>query len=148
MNTRPTDIIPPELIGTDLIVFDGVCVLCSGFFRFMIKHDDGRFKFATAQSPVGQSLYGALDLPRSDFETNLVIVDGVIYQRLDAFCAAMRTLGWPWRALGFARVLPRIIKDPMYHLIARNRYRFFGRTDTCMMPTPDVTSRFVTGGGR
>ena len=114
----------------------------------MIKHDDGRFQFATAQSSVGQSLYGALDLPLSDFETNLVIVDGVIYQRLDAFCAAMRTLGWPWRALGFAHVLPRIIKDPMYHLIARNRYRFFGRTDTCMMPTPDVTSRFVTGGGR
>ena len=69
----------------DVIVFDGECVLCSGFFQFMLKHDTAqRFSFATAQSQLGQQLYRALGLPTDDFETNLVIVDGLIYQRLDA----------------------------------------------------------------
>ena len=146
MNTQAPDAIPPSLAQTDLIVFDGECVLCSGFFRFMTERDKGQFRFATAQSPVGQSLYDALGLPLDDFETNLVIVDATIYQRLDAFCMAMKTLGWPWRALGIARFLPRVLKDPIYHLIARNRYRIFGRYDTCMIPTPDVRARFVDGG--
>jgi predicted DCC family thiol-disulfide oxidoreductase YuxK len=146
MKTQTPDVIPPALVQTDLIVFDGECVLCSGFFRFMTARDKGQFRFATAQSPVGQTLYGALDLSLTDFETNLVIVDGTVYQRLDAFCMAMKSLGWPWRALSVARVLPRFLKDPMYHLIARNRYRIFGRYDTCMIPTPDVRARFVDGG--
>ena len=146
MDMQITNAPPSEVSDTDLIVFDGECVLCSGFFRFMIERDAGRFRFATAQSPVGQSLYKHLGLPVTDFETNLVIVNGVTYQRLDAFCAAMQRLGWPWRALGVARFLPSLIKNSMYHLIARNRYRIFGRYETCMMPTPDVISRFVKNG--
>lgn len=130
-----------------MIVFDGVCVLCSGFFRFMLKHDkDERFSFATAQSDPARRLYQAMGLPTDDFETNLVVVDGVTYQRLDAFCAAMGQLGWPWRALAALRFLPAVVKDPMYHAIARNRYRIFGRKETCMVPTPDIKSRFVPDG--
>lgn len=136
-----------ERIGqTDLIVFDGECVLCSGFFNFALRHDKvQRFRFATAQSTLGQDLYTALDLPTDDFETNLVIVDGGIFQRLDAFAAAMKALGWPWRLLAALRFLPKFLKDPSYHLIARNRYRIFGRTDTCMIPTPDLRDRFIDG---
>ena len=91
----------PEPLATlvgdrDLIVFDGECVLCSGFFRFMLRHDRaGRFCFATAQSPLGQSLYQALGLPKDNFETNLVFVDGRVYGHLDAFAAAMGALGAP-----------------------------------------------------
>ena len=130
----------------NLIVFDGECVLCSGFFRFVTARDDGRFMFATAQSDVGRGIYADLGLSQTDFETNIVMINGTTYQRLDAFCAAMRQLGWPWRVLSVGRFLPRFIKDPMYHLIARNRYRIFGRYDTCMIPTPDVRARFVEGG--
>ena len=97
-----------DALPQNLIVFDGVCVLCSGFFRFMLKHDrDQRFAFATAQSEVGQRLYEHLGLPMGDFETNLVIVDGTVYQKLHAFAAAMRVIGWPWRALAAAEDMMR-----------------------------------------
>lgn len=134
-------------MSEDLIVFDGECVLCCGFFRFMLEHDhQERFVFATAQSPLGQVLYRDLGLPTDDFETNLVRVEGVTYQRLDAFAAAMGTLGWPWRALTALRHLPAALKDPAYHLIARNRYSLFGRHQSCMIPTPELRRRFADGG--
>lgn len=131
----------------DLIVFDGECVLCSGFFRLMLREDRaGRFRFATAQSPLGQRLYQQLGLPTEDFETNLVIVNGQAYQKLDAFAAAMAGLPGAWRGLSLCRYLPRWIKDPLYRLIARNRYRIFGRYPTCMMPDPAVRARFAQDG--
>lgn len=132
---------------SDLIVFDGECVLCSGFFHFMVKHDrKSSFQFATAQSPLGQEMYRDLGLPTDDFETNLLRVNGVTYQRLDAFAAAMGALGLPWRLLALLRFLPAALKDPAYHLIARNRYSLFGRYQTCMIPTPELRDRFVDQG--
>lgn len=131
----------------DIIVFDGECVLCSGFFQFVAKRDQaGKFSFATAQSQLGTDLYKALGLPTDDFETNLVVVDGQIYQRLDAACAAVRKFGPFWRVLALARYLPPVIKDPIYFLIARNRYKFFGRYQTCLIPTDDLKKRFLDGG--
>ncbi len=137
----------PKNLPPNLIVFDGECVLCSGFYRFMLKHDHAQhFAFATAQSPIGQQLYQALDLPTKNFETNLVITNGTIYQRLDAFAAAMRTLGGIWHLPALLRILPLWLKDFAYHRIARNRYRIFGRHDTCMLPTLAHRARFVKGG--
>ncbi|SDW23699.1 Predicted thiol-disulfide oxidoreductase YuxK, DCC family [Ruegeria halocynthiae] len=139
-----TDNLAPD---TDLIVFDGECVLCSGFFRFMLRHDqDERFCFATAQSTLGQRLYSDLNLPTSEFETNLVIVDGKVHQKLDAFAAAMRALPGAWRVLSLCRHLPAFLKDPLYRTIARNRYALFGRYDTCLMPDPSLRSRFAPDG--
>ncbi len=128
----------------DLIVFDGECVLCSHFFQFMLRHDTAqRFSFATAQSALGQRLYRQQGLPVDDFETNLVFVEGRCHQRLDAFAAAMRALPGGWPVLGLCRFLPRVVKDPLYHAVARNRYRIFGRTATCMVPSPEVRARFL-----
>ncbi|MEM1430740.1 MAG: DCC1-like thiol-disulfide oxidoreductase family protein [Pseudomonadota bacterium] len=128
----------------DLIVFDGHCVLCSGFFAFMLRVDrTERFAFATAQGAVGQALYRELGLPTGDFETNLVVVDGVIHQRLGAFLAAMAAVGWPWRALTVLRLLPRGLQDAAYHRIARNRYRIFGRTEACLVPDASLRARFL-----
>ena len=133
-----------RLDGRDLIVFDGECVLCSGFFRFITRVDrTQRFHYAHAQSPFGQALYTALGLPNDDFETNLIIVDGVVHTHLDSFAAAMRAIGWPWRALGVIRLLPRPLKTFLYARIARNRYALFGRYDTCMMPDPSLSARFI-----
>lgn len=130
-----------------MIVFDGECVLCSGFFRVIVKRDKGaKFSFATAQSSIGQELYETMGLPTDDFETNLVIMDGKIHQRLDAACAAVRNFGLIWRLLSLTRFLPPAIKDRLYFLIARNRYRLFGRYETCMVPTEDVKLRFLDGG--
>lgn len=133
--------------GRNLIVFDGECVLCSGFFRFMLKRDKARrFEFATAQSPLGQRMYEALNLSAADFETNLVIVDGKIFQRLDAFAAAMRALPGGWPFLSLVRFLPRAVKDPLYFSIARNRYVLFGRYETCMIPDAALLERFAEQG--
>ncbi|GIT89962.1 thiol-disulfide oxidoreductase [Jannaschia pagri] len=142
-----TDLAPPlrqALKGHDVIVFDGECVLCSRFFRFVLRHDkQSRFRFVTAQSPLGQALYGDLGLPTDDFETNLVIVNNQIHQRLNAFAAAMSALGWPWRVLASARYVPEPLSSTLYHAIARRRYRIFGRYDHCMIPTPEVRDRFL-----
>ncbi len=131
------------LKGRDAIVFDGVCALCSGFFRFMLARDAGRFAFVIAQSDLGTAIYRDLGLPTEDFETNIIIVDGQIHQRLDAFAAAMSTLHWPWRGLSLARFVPEPLKSWAYFRIAHNRYRLFGRYDHCMMPTPKVKARFL-----
>ena len=124
-----------RLAGKNLIVFDGACVFCSAFFRFMWRHDRAqKFHYATAQSPLGQALYAALNLPLIDFETNIVITNGQIHQRLDAFAASMAELPAPWRFARIARHLPKAAKDAIYKPIARNRYRIFGRYDTCLIP--------------
>ncbi|UOA28200.1 DCC1-like thiol-disulfide oxidoreductase family protein [Pseudosulfitobacter sp. DSM 107133] len=146
--SRPVEVLPETQVallrGRDLIVFDGECVLCSGFFRFVLRHDHAeRFSFATAQSPLGQALYRALDLNPTEFQTNLVIVNGRIHENLDSFAAAMSALGWPWRALSVVRFIPAPIRHPLYRAIARNRYRLFGRYESCVLPTPDVRARFI-----
>jgi len=146
MSDLPADL-AEVLSGTDLIVFDGECVLCSGFFRFMLARDrDARFRFVLAQSDLGTRIYRALGLSVVDYETNLVIVDGRIYCKLDAFAAAIQVIGWPWRLLSALRFLPPIIKGPAYDLIARNRYRIFGRYQTCMLPDANLRARFLPGG--
>ena len=134
-----------RLAGRDMIVFDGVCVLCSAFFQFIVNRDRAaRFHFATAQSDLGQALFEALDLPTEEFETVLVIVEGRIYQRARGFAATMWALGWPWRLLTPILWVPEWLSDPIYHAIARNRYALFGKTDECYLPTPDIQSRFIT----
>ena len=135
------------LQGSDLIVFDGVCVLCSGFFKFMLRHDrQERFSFALAQADLGQACYAALGMPLDDFQSNLVIKDGWIHTDLDAFAAAMAGLSWPWKALSAMGWLPGVVKVPLYRVVARNRYRLFGRYETCMVPDAQVKARFLPGG--
>lgn len=134
------------LQGRDLIVFDGECVLCSGFFKFITRADKSqRFHFAHAQSDLGTQLYTALDLPTDDFDTNLVIVDGAIFERLDAFAAAMSAVGWPWKILAALRFIPEPLRSFLYYRIARNRYAIFGRYDTCMIPDAALQARFIGG---
>lgn len=137
-----------EMLQTrDLIVFDGECVLCSWFFHFMLRHDrEVRFSFAMAQAELGQACYAALGMPLDDFETNLVIKDGWIYTDLDAFAAAMATLAWPWRALTVVGFLPGFIKQPLYHVVASNRYHLFGRYESCIRPDAEMRARFAENG--
>lgn len=127
-----------------LIVFDGVCILCSGFVRFVIARDPGAmFRFASAQSPLGQALFRHYGLDTDDFETNLLIADGRAYGKLDAFTGVMVRLGGIWRVALLARLLPRLFRDWLYDRIARNRYRLFGRTDTCIVPDASWRERVL-----
>lgn len=130
--------------GRPLIVYDGVCVLCSGFVRFVFERDrSGRFLFTAAQSPLGQGLYRHYGLDPEDFETNLLIEDGRLHTKTAAFAGITAHLPWPWRLCALARCLPRQPADWLYDRVARNRYRLFGRTEHCMIPTPEQRSRFL-----
>jgi predicted DCC family thiol-disulfide oxidoreductase YuxK len=128
-----------------LIVFDGVCVLCHGFARFVARHDQARqFRFATAQSELGQALFRHYGLNPIDFETNLLIADGDAYGRLGAFGQIMRRLGGLRAWVGHAvRLVPPVVGDPAYDVIARNRYRLFGRHDTCALPDASWRDRVI-----
>lgn len=127
-----------------LIVFDGVCVLCSSFVGWVLQHDKGeKFLFTMAQSDLGQVLYDHFDLDRSEFETNLVIINGRVYEKLDAMIAVLEAIGWPWRLAVFLRPFPLFFKNWIYDRIAKNRYVLFGKRDHCMMPNANLARRMI-----
>ncbi|TIU25969.1 MAG: DUF393 domain-containing protein [Mesorhizobium sp.] len=127
-----------------LIVFDGVCVFCSGFVRMIVRLDrDKRFRFATAQSPLGEALFREHGLPTDNYETNLAIIDGVAFTKLDSFVVIMATLGWPWRAARLLLVLPQPLRDWLYDRVAKNRYALFGRKDSCEIPSAELRQRLI-----
>ena len=136
---------PLQALGDKpLIVFDGLCVLCSANARFVLRHDRRRhFNLTTAQGPLGEALYRHFGLATDDYETMLVIENGRLFTKSDGAIAIARGLGWPWRAAALARIVPRPIRDSVYRLIARNRYRIFGRRETCWLPAPDEADRIL-----
>jgi predicted DCC family thiol-disulfide oxidoreductase YuxK len=127
-----------------LIVFDGVCVLCSGLARFVLERDRHfAFRLATAQSSLGQAIYRHYGLATQELESNIVIADGRAYAKLDTVAVVCRRLGAPWRALALLGLLPHALGDWLYDRVARSRYRLFGRTEACMIPPPAWRDRFI-----
>ena len=127
-----------------LIVFDGVCVLCSGFVRMVVRLDrKNRFRFATAQSPFGEALFRKYGLRTDSYETNLVLIDGAAFMRLESLVAVMTELGWPWRAARVLLLLPRPLRNWLYNRIARNRYALFGKKDSCEIPSGELRGRLI-----
>lgn len=127
-----------------LIVFDGTCVFCSAFVSTVVRLDrKGVFRFTTAQSQLGDALYREHGLRTDDYNTNLVIIDGVAHTRMSSFIAVMNRLGWPWRAASALKLLPVSVRDTLYAVIARNRYRLFGKKDNCDIPSAALRSRIL-----
>ena len=125
-----------------LIVFDGDCVFCSRSMRLVARFDRARqFRMVGAQQPLGQALYRHLGLPTDHFDTYLVVADGRIAQRSDALIAMARRLPWPWRALAAMRLVPRPLRDAAYGVVARHRYRIFGRRTACGLADPELAGR-------
>ncbi|WP_375460731.1 thiol-disulfide oxidoreductase DCC family protein [uncultured Enterovirga sp.] len=157
--------LPPE----PLIVFDGECVLCSRSAQFVLRHDRARhFRLTTAQGEVGQAIYRELDLSvipglaqrepgtygsagetrsiqaERRFSTMLLVHDGEVATESDAVLGIGAGLGPPWRWLAAAgRIAPPAIRDRAYRRVARNRYRWFGRRETCWMPGPGDRDRIL-----
>jgi predicted DCC family thiol-disulfide oxidoreductase YuxK len=126
----------------NLIVFDDVCVLCSGFARFMAKHDKSvGFRFVGAHSPTGRKFYLSNSLDPDSMDTNIVIVDGSPHIRLASFTVAMMSLGWPWRSCVVLNFLPKRFSDWLYDRVAQNRY-LFGRR-SCPVPSVDLKGRLI-----
>jgi predicted DCC family thiol-disulfide oxidoreductase YuxK len=127
-----------------LIVFDGICHLCTGFVRFVIRWDrESLFQFLPAQSPRGEALYARLGLKGDDWNSNLLVLEGRVYTELDAFVEIARRFGGAWRLMPILYAMPRPLRDWLYNRIARNRYHWFGKRDACYLPTPDLASRFL-----
>ena len=127
-----------------LVVFDGECVLCSANARFVLDHDRRlRFRVAAAQSPLGEALYRHLGYPQGDYETLLVLEQGRLLVESDGAIAIAVGLGWPWRAAAAARLVPRSLRNRFYRLVARNRFRLFGRRRTCWVPAPEHRDRML-----
>jgi predicted DCC family thiol-disulfide oxidoreductase YuxK len=130
-------------LDSPIVVFDGVCNLCSGAVRFILNHDQsGRYMFLPLQTTPGQSLLEEHGIDSEDAETFLLIKEGIPFVRSSAALEIARDLGW-WRWLRVFRVVPRPWRDALYVLVARNRYRWFGKRDTCFVPTRDERKRFI-----
>jgi predicted DCC family thiol-disulfide oxidoreductase YuxK len=131
-----------------VVLFDGVCNLCNGAVRFIAANDpEGRFAFLSLQSPRARALLGPStgSRPADPAEPDSVVLlrNGVVYERSDAALHIALGLRAPW-PLAFAAILiPRAWRDALYRWIARNRYRWFGRTQTCRIPAPELRERFL-----
>ncbi len=141
--TRPTPA-PFLAPGETVVLFDGVCKLCNGWAKFLIRHDrHQRVRLATVQSPEGQALLAWAGLPLDAFDTMAVIRNNHYWVRSEAFFEVVAQLPAPWPVLRLFRIFPRPLRDWAYDRIAFNRYRLFGKYDACLMPTPDHQRRFL-----
>ncbi|MCJ2373623.1 thiol-disulfide oxidoreductase DCC family protein [Pseudomonas sp. RGM 3321] len=133
--------------GETVVLYDGVCKLCGGWAKFIIRHDrERRIRLATVQSPEGQALLEWAGLPLDRFDTMAAVTGNRLYVRSEAFIAVISDFPAPWRWLGVLRLFPAFMRDWCYDRIALNRYRLFGRHDVCLLPSPDHERRFLKAG--
>jgi predicted DCC family thiol-disulfide oxidoreductase YuxK len=127
-----------------IILFDGVCNLCNSSVQFILRRDKaGKFLFASLQSPVGQQYLQKFGLPADELHSFILIENGKAYSRSSAALRVLRQLGGGWKLFYAFRILPAFIRDGVYNLIARHRYRWFGKRESCWLPTPELKSRFL-----
>lgn len=133
---------PPITRDHPLFVFDGHCVLCSSGASFIMKHDHKHaVQFASAQSELGSAIYEVLGMPID--ESYLLIDRTGVHTKSDGYFRLAQILGGCWRIAAAARIVPRPIRDWIYDHVARNRYRWFGRTEQCRLLTPEQRSRLI-----
>jgi predicted DCC family thiol-disulfide oxidoreductase YuxK len=131
-------------VSRPIVLFDGVCNLCNGSVTFIVKRDPGRrFRFAALQSAAGATLLRQFGLPADALDTLVLVEGNRAFTRSTASLRVARRLSGLWPLLYALIVVPRPIRDLLYGVVARNRYRWFGRRDACMMPTPDLRERFL-----
>ena len=127
-----------------ILLFDGVCNLCNQSVQFIINRDQaGLFHFAALQSEVGKTLLQKHNLSPDNIDTVVLVVGDKAYTRSSAALQVLRHLGLPWSLLSVFLILPKGFRDFVYNYIAKNRYRWFGRQESCMMPTAELKSRFL-----
>ncbi|WP_313273275.1 thiol-disulfide oxidoreductase DCC family protein [Stenotrophomonas sp.] len=127
-----------------VIVFDGVCALCSRWVRFLLRVDrQDRYRFAAMQGTHGRVLLRQHGLDPDDPLSFLLLEDGRAWTDTDAIVRVLVGLGGPWRLAVVLRAVPRRLRDRAYRALARNRYRWFGRHDSCFLPSAEQARRFL-----
>lgn len=135
--------------GTHLVLYDGVCGLCNHLLQFLLRHDRRAvFCFASLQSAIGRTMvarYGGNpdDLTSFHVVADFRTVNARAIKKSDAAVFVADQLGWPWKGLRAAAVLPLPLRDAAYDVIGRTRYRIFGRYEQCLLPSEEFRSRFV-----
>ncbi|MHA6531180.1 thiol-disulfide oxidoreductase DCC family protein [Paenibacillus sp. BAC0078] len=130
--------------GKSVVLIDGVCHLCQGLVRFIIPRDPkGRFLFAPLQSEISRELMIDNGLTPDGLSTVVLLENGVCYTESAAVLRIARRLRFPWPVAYVFMIVPRPLRDAMYRFVARNRYRWFGRDEQCLVPTPEIRRRFL-----
>lgn len=130
-----------------IVLFDGVCNLCDGTVQFLIRHDKKDvFRFAALQSEIGKAILSRIGVDPARVDSIVLYEPGkAFYLRSSAALEIAQGLGGFYKvAATISKILPASIRDSIYDWVARNRYRWYGKTETCMMPTPETTSKFLT----
>lgn len=132
-------------MNPSILVFDGVCVLCSHWVGFVLRHDRRRlYRFAAMQTPTGRELLVSHGLDPDDPKSFLLFEQGRSYTDTDAIVRVLKSFGGVWRvAAALLAIVPRFVRDPLYRWIARNRYRLFGKHDVCIVPSVQSADRFL-----
>lgn len=131
-------------ITMKIILFDGICSLCNGAVRFIIRHDPkAQFYFASLQSDVGQTLLKQAGLPHKGITSVVYLPDERYYLRSSAILHILRDMDGGWQLLYGFIIVPRFIRDTVYRLFAFARYRIGGKQKACQIPTPEIRSRFL-----
>ena len=133
-----------NVLSRPVILFDGVCNLCNSSVQFIISRDvEGKFLFASLQSPAAHQLLSQFDVDAKTIYSIMVIKDGKLYDQSDALIEIAKGLPGLWSSLTITKYLPKFFRNWIYRLVANNRYRIFGKQTSCMVPTPDLRSRFL-----
>jgi predicted DCC family thiol-disulfide oxidoreductase YuxK len=128
----------------NILLFDGVCNLCNGMVSFIIKRDTERkFRFASLQAETSQLLLERFGLSGNEFESFVLIKEDQYFLKSTAALKTLRELGGIWKLLYIFIYIPRPLRDFLYDMIAKSRYKVFGKRDTCMIPTPELEARFL-----
>ena len=134
-----------DLENKKIILFDGVCNLCNNTVRFVIKHDKkDMFRYAALQSEVGQKLTSERNIDLSKVDSIILIEPGVAYfTKSDAALKIARSFGGVWILLNVFNLIPSSLRNIVYDFIAKNRYRWFGKKEVCMVPAPELKAKFL-----
>lgn len=126
-----------------IILFDGVCNFCNSSVQFIIKRDTkGLFKFSSLQSPIGEQLLDENKIP-INLDSFIYLEGDKVYDRSTAVLKVCKGLKGLWKLLYVFIVVPKPIRDMVYSYFAKNRYKWFGKRDACMIPTPEQRERFL-----
>ncbi|MAT89559.1 MAG: thiol-disulfide oxidoreductase [Flavobacteriaceae bacterium] len=127
-----------------IILFDGVCNLCNSSVLFVIKRDPGdRFRFTALQEPVGQQYLKQYTIDPSETDSIILISNGKAYTKSSAALNIARYLTGGWPLLYGFMIVPRFIRNWVYDYIAKNRYKWYGKKESCMIPTPELKAKFL-----
>ncbi len=141
---RQDSAVPPFADDRPIIIFDGLCVWCSTSAAFVLRHDKaGVFRLLAAQSPLGAALYSHYGLDPQDYETMILVAGGTAFFKSEAAIRIATGLGLPWSLAIVFRAVPLALRDRIYAWVARNRFNWFGKRDSCYLPDPRHADRFL-----